>query len=193
MITVDKDFGNQDLKNEISAAVLGWHPYFQWIFAPASNIVDEDRGFATDKGDKVYEHPMMVSIVGPNHPFRPKIVSLLNSFMNKHGIKCREIQRIKINFVSRAHQDSLGKWQMPHVDSEAEHKVFLYYINDADGDTYLFNEKYQEGKKAPETFTIDQAVTPEAGKAVVFDGNIYHAPSAPIESDFRVAINIDFV
>jgi len=90
-----------------------------------------------------------------------------------------------------AGKDSIGKYQMPHVDLNEKHKVFLYYINDSDGDTYLFNETL--GDTPPEKFTLDQKISPEAGKGVVFDGNIFHAPSAPTESAFRAVINLDFV
>jgi hypothetical protein len=85
--------------------------------------------------------------------------------------------------------DSAGKYQMPHVDSNEDHMVFLYYINDSDGDTYFFNERYGED---PKEFTVMQTVTPEAGKAAVFSGDIFHAPSAPIKSNYRAVINIDF-
>tara|TARA_B110000459_G_C16422148_1_gene407931 strand:- start:5 stop:577 length:573 start_codon:yes stop_codon:yes gene_type:complete len=190
MIIIDKDFCSQELKDQIHDAVINWESPFKWSFAPASNMADMN-GHAVDIGETVYEHIMFVSVIEPNHPYRRKIVELFESFIRKHALKYRQIIRIKLNIVPMAGKDSVGKYQMPHVDSDMDHKVFLYYINDADGDTYLFNETFGEG--SPESFTVDQRVSPEAGKAVVFDGNIFHAPSAPTESAFRLVINIDFI
>ena len=189
MIIVDKDFGEQQLKDDIRDAALGWNPVFKWAFAPASNMEDQN-GHSVVVGDSVYEHIMFVSLVEPGHPYRRKIVELFESFIRKHNLKYREIIRIKLNIVPMASQDSRGKYQMPHVDSNQEHKVFLYYVNDSDGDTYLFNERFTG--VSPDSFTIDQRVSPEAGKAVVFDGDIFHAPSAPLDSPYRLVINIDF-
>lgn len=190
MILVDKDFGSQELKDEIRDAAIGWHSKFNWSFAPASNISDAN-GHAIDVSDMLYEHIMFVSAIERGHPYRQKIISLFESFIRKHGMKYREVIRIKLNMVPMAGPESIGKYQMPHVDSDMEHKVFLYYVNDADGDTYLFNETFGEG--SPESFTVNQRITPEAGKAVVFDGHIFHAPSAPTKSPYRLVINIDFV
>lgn len=189
MIIIDKEFANQALKDDIKNAALGWQPIFQWVFAPASNVADRN-GHAVENIDELYEHPMFVSVVGPGHPYRLKIMSLFESFLKKHDLWYSEIIRIKINIVPMAGTDSIGKYQMPHVDSDADHKVFLYYINDADGDTYFFNERFGD---SPTKFTVQDTISPEEGKAVVFDGNIYHAPSAPVKSPYRAVINIDFI
>lgn len=189
LIIIDKNFGNPSLKQDIKEAALGWHPIFQWVFAPASNIADRN-GHAVDNIENLYEHPMFVSSVGPGHPYRLKILSLFESFLTYHNLWYSEIIRIKLNIVPMAGPESTGKYQMPHVDSDSEHKVFLYYLNDSDGDTYFFNERFGDN---PTSFTVQDTVTPEEGKAVLFDGNIYHAPSAPVKSPYRAVINIDFV
>lgn len=187
MIIVDKDFGSQALKDELRDAILGWDGKFQWVFAPASNKEEDEYAIRDD--DKMYEHLMFVSVVGPGHPYRLKIVGLMESMLRKHNITYSEIMRIKINIVPMASQDSEGMYQMPHIDNKDDHKVFLYYVNDADGDTYLFNEKLGDSFQE---LTVNQKVAPEEGKAILFDGHIYHAPSAPLKSPFRCVINIDF-
>jgi ectoine hydroxylase-related dioxygenase (phytanoyl-CoA dioxygenase family) len=79
----------------------------------------------------------------------------------------------------------------PHVDADKDHLVFLYYVNDSDGDTIFFNEKY-DGSKI-DNLTVMSRVSPESGKAVVFDGRTYHASSSPSIGDYRCVINIDFI
>lgn len=57
-----------------------------------------------------------------------------------------------------------------HVDMPGPHLVCLYYINDSDGDTLLFDKDYK---------TVIQSVTPKKNRAVLFDGSIPHCSSSP--------------
>ena len=66
-----------------------------------------------------------------------------------------------------------------HVDYVTPHDVLLYYINDADGDTFFFDD--QEN--------VIHRETPQKGKMIIFDGSIPHASSSPSE-DFRFILNI---
>jgi hypothetical protein len=69
----------------------------------------------------------------------------------------------------------------PHVDNpHKKHKVILLYLNDSDGDTYF----YKEDK-------IITSVKPKKNKAVLFDGEIFHSSSKPIENSRRVVLNIN--
>ena len=67
-----------------------------------------------------------------------------------------------------------------HVDMQKPHTVVLYYVNDADGTTDLFNEKGR----------IIKCVKPKMGRCVIFDGSIKHRSSHP-KNHNRCIINID--
>ena len=68
-----------------------------------------------------------------------------------------------------------------HIDYETPHTVCLYYVNDTDGDTFIF---------ANDKKTITQRISPKKNRCVVFDGLTYHASSAPTK-DKRAIINFD--
>ena len=70
----------------------------------------------------------------------------------------------------------------PHVDLHIPHLVLLYYINDAEGDTILFNNKNKEV----------QRITPQKGKAIFFDGSIKHCSSRPSKFS-RSILNFNFI
>ena len=76
--------------------------------------------------------------------------------------------------------EKFGKHHNPHVDNENPHKVILYYINDADGDTFFFKDD-----------EIIHRETPERGKLVIFDGSIYHSSSPP-SKNIRMTLNINY-
>jgi hypothetical protein len=194
MIIVDDNFVDENTIAKIEHLITGWNNQpIGWVFAPASNTENEDGGAIIDKN--VFEHPMFVAVLTQEHqhPLRKEIISLAESFFRKNKILFSEILRIKINIVPMAPLSSYGKYQMPHIDTDRDHKVFLYYVNDADGDTILFNEMKEDGKPTPTKFTEKRRVTPKRGRGLVFDGSNYHAPTAPVSSIYRCVINIDFV
>ena len=71
----------------------------------------------------------------------------------------------------------------PHVDlDEKPHTVVLYYVNDSDGDTFFFDEN----------MNIEKRITPKKGKAVMFDGSIFHASSMPSKKP-RITLNLNYL
>lgn len=70
-----------------------------------------------------------------------------------------------------------------HIDLEVPHVVCLYYVNDCDGPTVIYE---------PGTTNIKQSINPQKGRAVVFDGKYYHSSSNPTTKR-RCIINFDIV
>ena len=77
--------------------------------------------------------------------------------------------------------EKFGQHHNVHIDNENPHDVVLYYINDADGDTFFFDNN----KK------IIHRETPERGKMVIFDGSTYHSSSPP-SKNIRMTLNINY-
>ena len=77
----------------------------------------------------------------------------------------------------------------PHIDVSYEHLVVLYYVNDSDGDTYIFDKVL--GDRTGELNVIQQ-VTPKKGRVLMFNGNRYHSSSGPTEN-VRCAINFNLI
>ena len=68
-----------------------------------------------------------------------------------------------------------------HADTnndDGNYVTINYYVNDSDGDTFLFPKN-----QAP------IQVTPKANSAVIFDAKMMHCSSNPRESDRRVVVN----
>tara|TARA_R110000803_G_C11813537_1_gene301009 strand:+ start:60 stop:611 length:552 start_codon:yes stop_codon:yes gene_type:complete len=70
-----------------------------------------------------------------------------------------------------------------HIDTKANHYVCLYYINDSEGDTILF----EDDKKTEIT-----RVPPKKGRIVFFEGSTYHCSSRPATKT-RAILNFDFI
>ena len=82
-------------------------------------------------------------------------------------------------FVSVPHETTLEHYA-PHTDLNIEHTVMIYYVNDADGDTILFNDHGD----------VMQRVTPKKGRVLVFDGSILHGGGIPKKGP-RCIVNYD--
>lgn len=90
---------------------------------------------------------------------------------------------VKFNLLLNNSNMSEGKYNTPHVDNALKNSLsIIYYVNDSDGDTIIFNE-------TDTPFTIKQRITPKKNRAVIFDSAYYHTSSNPIKNEHRVVMN----
>lgn len=81
----------------------------------------------------------------------------------------------------------------PHVDvSGVQHQVCIYYIEDADGETVIFDKTDRDDISNTSSMRILQTINPRQGRAVLFDGSRYHANILP-QRGSRCIINFDFI
>jgi len=84
----------------------------------------------------------------------------------------------------------------PHVDFPyIKHNSAIFYINDSDGDTILYNEECPVGSK--EQLTLDdltecKRITPKANRLLLFEGNYWHTGESPVDHARRVIFNMNF-
>lgn len=91
--------------------------------------------------------------------------------------------------------ESKNEFDNIHIDIPFEHLVVLYYVNDTDGDTFIFDKFADlDNLKSPtlneNEANITKRVSPKKGRALVFDGRRYHSSSAPTKN-IRCIINFD--
>jgi len=114
--------------------------------------------------------------------------NILHIFAKKHGIEIKETLRIKANILNKT--DKQDHIHPPHVDMTTPHMVLLYYVNDSDGDTVIFNQKYSAESSS---LTVNRRISPKAGAAILFDGLTYHSSSSPQYAEERIVLNINFI
>lgn len=82
-----------------------------------------------------------------------------------------------------------------HTDLPSPHIVCLYYVNDSDGDTVIYNQTNETIRQQdiPTTnFVEQQRISPRKGRVVVFNGKYYHNSSNPAGTR-RCVINFDVI
>ena len=103
--------------------------------------------------------------------------------------KINKFNRIKCNILTQAEEFPVDHYNVVHTDGKTANLVsVIYYCNDSDGDTFLFNEFYNPEKVTTE-LTVAKRITPKKNRVVVFDSMRYHASSNPISNQSRMVIN----
>ena len=108
------------------------------------------------------------------------------------------IMRCKVNVQTKAYEDVRNRYNMPHVDNLDNQNILtiIYYVNDADGDTIIFNEKMVEGKvlssNEVNNLTIKKKISPKKGRILIFPSEFIHAGIHPQNSMMRAVINYNY-
>ena len=102
-----------------------------------------------------------------------------------------ETLRSKINLKHLTSLKYKSHFNPPHIDITPpllNSWILIYYVNDSDGDTIIFNEKYNS-LESKENFSIQQSIFPQKGKILLFPSDIYHSANFPTSSNNRIIIN----
>lgn len=122
---------------------------------------------------------------------------LIQTTANKLGIdfNLEHLIRIKANILPPLITKAQNRLNLPHTDTNIPHLVFLYYLNDCDGDTVMFNKKRVGNTTNSDACYMDDlaithSITPKKNSMLVFDGSWYHTSSVPTQ-DYRMVLNIN--
>lgn len=104
-------------------------------------------------------------------------------FLNRVNLSSVRIFRAKANLQTQFTGNNKYTHNTPHVDMiDMPHYVLIYYVNNSDGDTILFENDE----------SIIAKVSPKKGRYLLFNGSTLHAGSNPVNSDYRIIINYNF-
>ena len=80
----------------------------------------------------------------------------------------------------------------PHVDVLYPHISSILYINDSDGNTIIYNQKYNDYDKFNQQLTVQKEIEPRANRLLIFDGMYIHTGCTPSKHNRRILINSNF-
>lgn len=114
------------------------------------------------------------------------IMSMIWFFEDRTSIAPTGITRVKFNYIFQTnHKDT--NYAAPHVDNPSDDSIsMVYYVDDSDGKTRIFDKTFPEGYY---DLKITKEVEPKKNRAVIFNSNIFHASSPPINYPSRKVIN----
>ena len=154
---------NATIANEIEALCTSWD--FPWYYNAKANDYP-------GQGIEVSQFTHNVLRGEQRSTYFPTFVDWLHGFDFGGAVT---VHRIKINATFPDSRFSADSHSVAHIDTDLEDFLTaIYYINDSDGDTFIFGGQ-------------SQRITPQKGKLVVFDGKIPHAGNVPSQGIRLVA------
>jgi len=131
-------------------------------------------------------------------PMSSLLLPILFVFCDKAKIPFSTLLRIRVGLFPRNGVEA--PHHNPHVDFVQPHQTAVYYVNDSDGDTVVFNQTIDDVSLDDSAahanagkFTIAGRVAPKKGTMMCFDGRHYHASMHPRAASKRIAITYNFV
>tara|TARA_B110000503_G_scaffold61049_1_gene96944 strand:- start:696 stop:1322 length:627 start_codon:yes stop_codon:yes gene_type:complete len=159
------------------------------ITSPDSNIINQiNENFQFINTKFVNETtPQYPSNTLPISPILHYVQSYFNYSFHYN------LTKLKINLQTSLPNNSPNTFNIPHIDNSSFTPytyTLIYYANDSDGDTIIFNEKFENSPI--KNFSIYKKITPKKGRVIIFPTNTVHCGSHPTKSISRIVININF-
>jgi hypothetical protein len=134
-----------------------------------------------------------------SHIFPCLEVCLLSIFDKIH-IEHNEIIRIRIGLITNIGEINVHK---PHVDCDfPNYYTGLLYLNDSDGETFIYNEVYDDSYGIGSfdyiktilnnNLSVKEKIKPKQNRLLLMNGNVFHSSSNPISVSARYTINFNF-
>ena len=166
---------------------------------PLRGAAYRDESSEISKYDLSFSH-LVYTNGQPNSSLSPFVESCITTALSNVNVEIKRMIRIRLGLIPLCPINFIHD---PHVDMHISHKVGLMYLNTTDGDTFLYNEKYDPIKGESSyrylknnlngKVTVKQRITPKENRLLCFDGLYYHSSSAPTNVYARFAINFNFI
>ena len=188
-IYVFDDIIDKPYQNKIKSILIGEtrynHQDFPWYYiddiTSAGEYENQKRG--------AFSHDYVHYEEGIDSDFHYLFIDLIKKSCSKLKIKEVDVLQGR-SFFQLPSNIKKEDVDTPHYDMDAPHFVMLYYVNDSDGDTIIYNEKTIFNDCGPEemNFTIKKKVSPKQGRVVLFDGRHWHTAQQP-NHNLRCIVN----
>lgn len=162
-----------------------------WRFVQDMSYSSEKVKYPSYGFNMTFKHPKN-GVLSPL--YEAVCVPIINTALTKLNLEIvdvafnRAFLQIPLNSRFFKHNNGI------HVDIPDDHYACVYYLNDCDGDTIIFNETSKDILYGSKNATVSEhrRVSPKKNRMVLFDGSRYHCSSQPTNS-YRCIINYDLI
>jgi hypothetical protein len=178
MIKVIDDFLTPSYFEELQNLILSWN--FDWYCQP--NLSPSRPGPARVN----FSHNFYMEEV--RSPHCPLILPFMYQVKDICGAK--QLLRCRAD-LTMIHPDKIK--HPPHVDFPEPHYSSVFYVNESDGETIMYNERWNGDYPDIDTLTVRQVIEPKPNRVIIFDGDIIHTGHSPAIHQTRVILNSNYV
>jgi hypothetical protein len=166
---------------------------FGWIFHQTSAYNKRSTtALPLDFYNNSVESPLFVHTLWNEWGRNSNMFSYFVPILDALPFEISNLLRVKVNLTLPVEGSTANTHSVPHVDYANitdSYITAIYYVNDSDGDTVIFNE--QNGHQGP--LTVKQRITPKRGRVVIFDGALFHSGNNPSTNNPRINLNINCI
>jgi hypothetical protein len=160
-------------------------PNFPWFYSAGTVLPEDakDNPFIIAKGKNPFQFIHRIDL--ENCPYVDVLAPILNTLATEFQGNI-SIVRMKFNMLTRGKS---SEFHFPHTDVDETDDCYtaIYYVNETDGATHIFD---QFGPKESDEVSVRTVIEPQKGKLAIFRADRFHASSSPIDSDYRIVLNI---
>jgi len=171
-----------------------FHRSFPWYFTFTTNHSSSESIY----GNSFCHIPIADGNIETNIGYVCRTCLLI--IADKLNFKIGKIHRARFGLLEPKPQ---GKYiNVPHIDYEMKHFTALLYLNNSDGETIIYNEKYNINSNTDgvnyydeilkKTVTIKTKIECKENRFIMFDGFHYHSSTCPTNVNRRIVLNFNF-
>lgn len=186
-IVID-DVISKDLQDKFHDTLIN---YPAWRFVKDMSYANYDMEFPSYGFNMMFKHPEH-GIISPL--YEAISVPIANAILEKTKIKFENIHFnrafLQLPLEARFVKENNGI----HIDLPEDHYACVYYVNDSDGDTILYEQTRYNTECGSQNVSLTEhkRVTPKKGRVVIFDGARFHCSSQP-KNNYRCILNFDLI
>ena len=196
MIKIIDNVIDQDRFAALQAQIMS--PRFPWYFTNSTSYYRSESEIQSNLEEFQFNHQLIVDgkLISP---VANEILFVAETAAFKANIEIDSYTRLML-VCSLFNKNLIFP---PHVDHKVDHKVMIYYINSCEGDTVIYNEKYDQNSPYDiqeyynivlnKHLTVKEKIKPLENRAVLFDGLHYHSGQSPTDTQRRILTNIGFI
>jgi hypothetical protein len=163
---------------------------FTWFYQDSSKKKYINRESVTDSVDIEYVVQFSNTLFDNDQMLSEHIEfvqKIMKNLEEKEGVVCSRMIHVSCSMLSKGSD----KYHTPFTNNKVDDNTYtlIYYVNNSDGDTVLFNETYSSD---PVELTVNHRQAPTEGCALLFKSNTYSANTSPSITNTAISINIIF-
>ena len=149
----------------------------------------------SDGSGSLEDFGFSIALCSPNQP-NVFYDTKLSTFIRPLVYKIKDYVGASTIFRSQLDLTILHKQKYihpPHIDRDSidnEYVSAIFYINDTDGETIIYDNKYDiEPPSFPTNMKIKKTIKPKPGRLLLFDTRYAHTGCSPSEHQTRILLN----
>ena len=174
----------QKIKDRICSPSHPW--YFQNSITSIANKEPSINKFGFNFCIKAYNDDFGLRDIEVKKTFDVLIDLYLKQ---KKVLKKARIVRTRMDMTVYSNESILYE---PHVDINEPNLTSIFYVNDSDGNTVIYNQKWNPEQGINQELTVMEEIEPVGNRLICFDGLHIHTGHNPMKHSNRILINTNF-